>query len=315
MTMIDYINGKLSVSGNEEFYSASADELRVLLILLEQNRTPSPEEVAERAKVSVARAASAISYWESAGVIGTLDRRITYEFEARNEEEEAPSVEVARTIRNESLATLLTECATLLGKAALSDTEIKRIVELYERHALSEEYLITLLSDMCHSGKRVTIPYFAKKAVRLADDGIDTTEALVAYFTARDARLECENLYRSLIGEWQRALTDTERARLIRWTHEYAYGEEILRLAYNLATDAGAKRIPSYMDTLLTDWNAKNLRTPPACRADYDAGKPTHTTTERPNKKTNTRQGNFDPEEAFRLALERSYGNDNKEDC
>lgn len=313
MTMIDYINGKLSLSGNEEFYHASADELRVLLILLEQNRTPSPEEVAERAKVSVARAAAAISYWESAGVMGTLERRITYEFETRKEGED-PSVEVARTIRDESLAALLSECATLLGKVALNDSEIKRIVELYDRYGLSEEYLITLLSDMCASDKRVTVSYFAKKAARLSDEGIDTTEALVTYFAARDTRLEGERVYRSLIGEWQRALTDTERARLIRWTQEFAFGEEIMRLAYNLAADAGAKRIPPYMDKLLTDWNAKNLRTPTACRADYDAGKATYEKFEKPSKKTNTRQGNFDPEEAFRLALERSYGNDNKED-
>ncbi len=311
--MIDYINGKLSLSGNPEFYSASADELRVLLVLLEQNRTPSPEEVAERAKVSVARAASAISYWESAGVMGTLDRRITYEFESREVGEDT-SLEVARTIRDESLAALIAECAAMLGKAMLSDTEIKRIVELYDRYGLSEEYLVTLLSDMCQTDKRVSVSYFSKKAIRLAEDGVDTTEALVAYFTARDSRLEGERIYRSLIGEWQRALTDTERTRLIRWTQEYGFGEEIMRLAYNLATDAGAKRIPPYMDKLLTDWNGKNLRTPTACRADYEAGRESYEKSERPSKKSALRQGNFDPEEAFRLALERSYGNDNKED-
>ena len=313
MTMIDYINGKLSLTGNPEFYSASADELRVLLVLLEQNRTPSAEEVAERAKVSVARAASAISYWESAGVMGTLDRRVTYEFESREVGEDT-ALEVANTIRDESLAALIAECAAMLGKAMLSDTEIKRIVELYDRYGLSEEYLVTLLSDMCQTDKRVSISYFSKKAIRLAEDGIDTTEALVAYFTARDSRLEGERIYRSLIGEWQRALTDSERTRLIRWTQEYGYGEEIMRLAYNLATDAGAKRIPPYMDKLLTDWNGKNLRTPTACRADYEAGKQSYEKPEKPSKKNAPRQGNFDPEEAFRLALERSYGNDTKED-
>lgn len=313
--MIDYINGKLSVSGNAEFYSASADELRVLLILLEQNRTPSPEEMAERAGVSVARAASAISYWENAGVMGTLDRRITYEFEMRQDEEhEEASVEVARTIRDESLATLLSECATILGKVALNDAEIKRIVDLYDRYGLSEEYLITLLTHLCRDGERCSVNYFVHTARSLSEKGVHSIEDLGIHLVQRRQRLEGERIYRALIGDWKRALTETEGKYLTTWIGEYGFGEEILRLAYNLAVDAGASRIPTYMNKLLTVWYGKDLHTPTACRADYEAGRETYTKAEKPSKKNVTRQGNFDPEEAFRLALERSYGSDTKED-
>ena len=70
MNKLCYVTDFTDISDNECFKEASAGELRVLLVLAEYNKRPIDIHLlAELAGVSLARAKSAVSLCEAAGII------------------------------------------------------------------------------------------------------------------------------------------------------------------------------------------------------------------------------------------------------
>ena len=140
---ISYITAPLAVSDKEAFAEASKEELRVLLALIEcSGRANTAADIATLAQVSAARAGSALVFWEEAGVIRKAEhaQTITEEFEERLELgkiRETSALDTAKSIRNSALADMISECATLMQRAALNSAEIKELTALYEQYALS----------------------------------------------------------------------------------------------------------------------------------------------------------------------------------
>ena len=135
--MLNYTVLPLSVSKTEAFSEASRDELRVLLALIELNGiADSAEAVAKVAGTSVARASAALVFWQEAGVIAQKQNEgvtITEEFEEslrKGKISERKSVAVADTIRRENLASMIAECAALMKRSMLNNSEIKDITAL-----------------------------------------------------------------------------------------------------------------------------------------------------------------------------------------
>ena len=306
--MNDYINEGLSLLDRPEFYEATAEELRVLLVIKEHGGGMYTSELAKWAGVSHARAAAALTYWESAGLL-EKNRSITTEFDAGFGEGdlwEMKAVDAAKTIRDESLAELIEECARLLERPVLSSVEIKRIVELRDQYALSDEYIITLLTDLC-SRSNASVRSLCNYAVKYVGQGIEGVEQLNAYFAERDDRTDADIVLKSVMG-LRRKLTKTEAGRAHKWVKEFGYTREIIAAAYDLAPHDNERGTWTIMDKMLTVWHENNLRTEEECRTYYAAHKPTFDKKFTPKKKDAPRQGNFDPEDAFRRALERSYG-------
>lgn len=312
--MIDYINEELSLLDRPEFYEATAEELRVLLVIKESGKGLYTSEIAKWAGVSHARAASALTYWESAGLL-EKNRSITTEFTEGGRDEdlwEMKAVDAAKSIRDESLADLIEECARLLERPVLSPVEIKMIVELRDQYALSDEYIVTLLTDLC-SRSNASVRSLCKTAIKRINDGIETPDQLNAFIAERDEKTDADLIVRSVLGRMasNKRLSKTESARAKKWVKDFGYGREIIDTAYDLAPHDNEKGTWTVMDNLLTVWHENNLRTEEECRTYYAAHKPTFDNNSKktaPKKKDAPRQGNFDPEDAFRRALERSYG-------
>ena len=137
MPMIKYRTNRIRVIGNGAFAEASKEELRALLALIElQGEIDGVEELSEAAKISPARCKAALAFWEESGVISLDDGNpdIIEEFEERltqGEIDEVPATKVAESIRDESLASMINECAMFMKQPCLSNTDIKNITALH----------------------------------------------------------------------------------------------------------------------------------------------------------------------------------------
>lgn len=321
---ISYITAPLALSDKEAFTEASKEELRVLLALIESvGSLDSVSTLAARAQVSTARAGSALVFWEEAGVIRkrTDEQTITEEFEERLELgkiREVPAIDTARAIRDAALADMITECATLMKRAALNSTEIKELAALHEQYALSEEFIVTLAAYMAEHGK-LTVTRLTDKAIQLTEKEIDTPEALEAYITERESDSEAEREFRKLFGIYNRAPSKTEKECFKKWSRDYGYFTEIVGEAYDIAVTSATRGHLAYADKLLSRWFECNCRTLSECREQYEkdeAEKKSKKEAEKATKKKpeKERYGDFDPEEAFLKAIERSYGPQKKDD-
>ncbi len=333
--MIKYIITPLSVSNKEAFTEASREELRVLIALIECDGIfDSAEALAKRASVSKTRCSSALVLWEESEVIkksaesdGAVSASvsITEEFEDRLRKGEiAPedAADVAKTIRDNSLRDMISEISAIMKRSALNTEEIKSITALYMQYALSEEYIITLASFLAKEG-RLTATKLVNKAIALTEKEIDTLSSLVEYISNSESYSEAERLFRSIFGIYGRAVSKSEKEYFRKWSKDYGYYADIVGEAYDIAVSSVSRGYAKYADRLLTRWHEAGCKTLEECRSTYEKdsaekraefeAKRTSSHGAKSSKaeqKEKPRYGDFDVNEAFLAALERSYADD-----
>ncbi len=305
-----------AVCKSSAFFEASAEELRLLLAVMDYPAA-SADELASTAGISLARARSALALWESAGVIkeATLDGNIEEEFDGARLTEDADEisgVEAAREIRDCGLKHTIDECAVLLERPALHTDEIKKIVLLYTEYGLDEQFILTLLASLISKSKSVTVSMLQRRAKALFEKGINTSEKLDAYIAEKEEEIAGEMELRRALGIY-RPLTKSQRELARKWFTEYGYGLDIIGEAYDITVSNIDKASFAYMDKLLTRWFDSGCKTTADCKAKIDADRQEKAASKStPSKKKKEaekpRYGNFDPEEVFKRALERSYG-------
>ena len=317
----------------EEFAEASVHELRVLVALYESGGALDEDGFVARSGTSRARLTSALALWQELGVIAPADEketaeevsfwgsRVTEEFPERvtlGELEEESAADIARTIRNNKLAALFDECAAMMHKSMLTPAEIRRLSELSSQYELSEEYIATLAAHLAEENM-LSVGILVKRAITLVGQGVGSVEALADYIADRERERGELSEYRRIFGIYNRSLSKKEREYIERWSTEYAFGTEIVGMAYDISVMNTAKLSFAYMDKLLTDWHTAGCKTLADCERRYEehkreldaeAEKKRETANARrgtEKKKPVARFGDFDPEEAFRLALSRSF--------
>ncbi len=325
-------------SKTAEFSEASSHELKLLVALFESGGELDEEDFIEKSGVSRARLFSALALWQEAGVIepmseseasaevsfyGNLVREEFPERTVLGELEEESGADIARTIRSNKLAALFDECAALMHKTMLTPAEIRRISELSSQYELSEEY-IALLAAHLNEENMLSVGILVKRAITLVGRGVANVEALTEYIANREKEKSELYEYKRLFGIYNRTLSKTEREYIEKWSEEYTYGTEIVGMAYDITVLNTQKCSFRYMDKLLSDWHNADCKTLAECESRYEeykreldalAEEKRQKTENRrgAKKKTEKRYGDFDPEEAFRLALARSFSDSNSD--
>ena len=299
---------------NPAFTEASAEEMRVLLTLASLDGVPTEEsDIARMAGVSAARCRAAIAFWDGAGVLSiNKTQGIVEEFEERlvaGEIDEEPAIKVAETIRDDSLAMMLEECATLMGTPCLSNQEVANLTGLHRQYQLSAEYIVVLAAFLQSKGE-LTVRKLCNKAISLEKKGIVTADDLEKYIVSLDSGDEWE--FRRIIGIYNRNLSQAEKDLFKKWSEEYGFGATIVSEAYDIAAINTNGASLSYMDKVLTNWFDAGCKTVSECRAHSESERAKSKAAKSEKKYSKSRPetpryGNFDAHEAFLNAVERSF--------
>ena len=206
----------------------------------------------------------------------------------------------------------------LIG-STLPTADVKNITALYTQYALSPEYIVTLAAYLAEGGK-LTVRKLCNHAIRLAGTGCDTVEALESYIQNKSTESDTDWEFRRIFGIYNRNLSQSERSYFKKWSEEFGFSVAIVSEAYDRAVmnTQNGRRYMQYMDTVLTAWFNAGCKTVAECIAQSEAEKPKAASTE-PRRATSReaekpRYGDFDVHEAFKLALERSYGTSDEDE-
>ncbi len=311
------------------FTEASKEELRILLAIIAEKGNVDINLLAKLACVTPARAKASLVLWEEVGVI-TPDNEmetatITEEFTNSTSYDIADamtSIECAEMIRDNELASLISELERLMEKSSFSSGEVKLISALYTELTLSEEYILTLAVYMVEAKGRISVKRLADEAERLTKRGIDTAEALEVYFADKEKESGDMQEVKRMLGIYNRALSKKERELITKWFNEYNYSLEIIGEAFDITVINTGKLSLPYMDKLIKHWYENGAKSLNEVRTLVERERSQREYEEKPKTppriprapKERPRFGDFDANDVFEKVLARSYGNDDDEE-
>jgi DnaD/phage-associated family protein len=203
--------------------------------------------------------------------------------------------------------------------------EVKRVSSLSSQYGFSEEYIAMLMYHLSEKSV-LTVNRLINKAIKLADDNINTVEDLERYLEKAERENGEFNEIRRVLGIYDRFLSVSEEKYFRKWLYEYSFGAVVIALAYDYCVLNKGKKDLRYMESLMKDWHDAGCKTEADCRdryeqrrAEQDKAASEKRAAEKKNyskpEREKPRYGNFDAEEAFRLALARSFpGDENDEE-
>ena len=318
----------IPVSELELFRDASAEELRVLIAIQDRAGMFSDSDIIGLTGVSKARFLSALALWQEAGAIIPVlsgdENCIVDEFATDFISEdfyEESAKEIAKEIRDNSLREMMEECSRMLHKSELSALEMKLLVALNSQYALIPEYILLLASYLSEKGCFTVFKLF-NRAKNLSNNGVETVDELEEYIKRSERAKTLHSQIKNLFGIFNRNLNKKEKDYLTKWTEEYGYDIPIITAAFDMLP-AGAQMSFGYIDKILADWHENKCSTVAECEQRHriylkekESSKEAAPVARaaRAHKKTTPRYGDFDPDEAFRRALARTYGESGSED-
>ena len=141
-------------------------------------------------------------------------------------------------------------------------------------------------------------------------------EALCVYIEDAKSENGTDKEFRRLFGIWNRKLSRADREYFRRWSEDFGYSTEIVGEAYGIMTANNASGGVSlkYIDTILTHWHEAGCKTVAQCRAEEERSRAEKAEKNggkigRKKPEAKPKFVDFDVEDAFQRALQRSYGN------
>ena len=305
--------------------AADAASLRVLLWLASDVSLAQKEaQLARLAGVKPDEVRRAIAFWCEQGVLtrdaeGTGNKvQKTKKKEAATADASEQTLPAARVLeraielpnytsteladileKRESFRLLLVEAQNIVGRVFnTADTNV--LVGLSDHLGMSDESILTFLSH-CRRIEKTQMRAIERYAIKLADRGISTPEALEEEFCAVEAMRTLEGKVRAMFGMKSRSLTKKEEAFLRAW-NEYGYGEEIISVAYELTVNATGEASLPYANSILKRWHEEGLDTLERIRESLEKRE-----TDAGAESSPILGNSFDTDAIFEAALSRSF--------
>ena len=303
-----------SLAGRNALKEASADDLRVLLCLIETEGKANDDSLADAVGCSKGRVRASLEYWIDCGVIeqgqkSEGKKKKAKALRAPSELSSMTGEETADIVRRRDLSALIDEAETLYGKV-FNTAEISVIAGLSEQLELEDGYILVLLAWCIGKGKK-SLRYAEKTAFSLYEEGVDSLAALEEYISKKAAAASGIGQLRRMFGIGERALTKREDETFTRWLTDYGYGIEILGIAYDITVNTSGKASVAYADKIISKWYTAGCRSEGDIEKLIERERQSFAAKPSPKKQSaqaETSAGSFDTDEFFSRALERSYG-------
>lgn len=267
-------------------------QLKTLLLMLRYpQETATPEQIAQKLKITSADAQDHLLYWAEQGVISLCSDEQNKSVEKMPEPEKTlPKAEPAanpstqhtaptgqKIITNtrvrlsasdinrmaqkdSNVPLLLQETQLLLGRE-LTPSQTGLVMELYSEYGLSPQYIFTLINYCVSNGKR-SMNYIGTVAASWMEKGITTVEQAEAEIERLQEAHSREAQVKSIIGIRDRNLSTSQKALVGRWFEEYQMSTDMIRLAFDKMVDNTGKVSFPYMDKMMQNWHNQGLKTP-----------------------------------------------------
>lgn len=310
----------LPTAAAAHFDKATKKDIRILFELAAEplcaiDAEAACKAISERINVSPDEIGAAVAFWRGTGVLLAVEDQ-----EQPPAQETAPapaqaaptaptrivtdrgmpvysSEELSGVLeRRKGLASLIDDCQRTFGKI-FNTGEVSVVAGMVDYLGFDGEYILLLLAH-CVRMEKKSLRYAEKMAITLHDEGITDAVHLEERLHRIEVMATATGKLRSLFGISSRALTTKEKGMIENWLCNMQYGDDVLKLAYEITVDAIGKASIPYANTILERWFAEGYKTLEDVQnaiADY-------------KRKKNDNSASFNVDDFFEAALKRTYG-------
>lgn len=287
--------------------NASAEELRVLLLLASDASLASDEErLAEKAGIGPAELEKALERWISSGILSPSAPGAASAAPKKKARATAALSDALPKYSTDELGTLLenrSEYRELIDgcqsvfKKIFNTTEISIIVGMTEYLGLTPDCILLLFAH-CGKLEHRSVRTVEKLAIKLHDEGVTEADALAERLCAMEETAKAETNIRKIFGISSRAFTAKEKKLVAKWVSEYKYDFEMISRAYDLTVDSTQKPSIPYAAAIIDRWHAEGIKTVDDIERDIEEHR----------KKTSSADdasSSFDTDDFFAAAIKR----------
>lgn len=171
-------------------------------------------------------------------------------------------------LHDQKLSDLCTMAQEMLGKT-LNNPDIETLYWIYDHLGLSTEVIMMLL-EYCVSKNNSNMNYIEKVAISWHEKGITTMEEADRFINEEQEDKSYFSELKKLLGITSRPLSKTEEAYLSEWKDNYSMSSEMVALAYEYCIMRIGRLSFQYMDSIIKNWNKKNIHTIEAAERDQE---------------------------------------------
>lgn len=160
---------------------------------------------------------------------------------------------------NEKIDYMFKQAEKILGRL-LTTNDLELLYSFVDWLGLPVEVVIMLLNYAAKL-KKTDKRYLEVLAIDWADREINTYEAAEAYIKEMEEVHSAEWKIRSILGIYDRALTQTEKKYIKSWTQDKKYSPELVSEAYERTVNSTGKLSFAYMNKILLNWGDQGYKT------------------------------------------------------
>ncbi len=316
---LKYKNGQVPENLGELLANADEQDLRILVALImsaDENGTVSEEiSLGDMLGLEKPEVDASLKFWRGAGIIGAQRSTKTAKTKKTAEKSEIQSAHRGGAIERSKVISSYTtdELATILEKRRglsqfideaqrvsgmiFNSNDIGIIIGLVERFGFEEEAVLHILAYLTKIGKK-GVRKAELIAIDFYDEGITTAAGVAERIAIIERSSETIYKIKQLFGIGSRELSTLEKTLFDKWTQKYAYGIDVIRMAYDITVDRTQKPLPKYAGSILENWHSEGLRTADQINA-YEQSKRQGASNEDTTK-------SYDLDDFFEAALRRS---------
>ena len=246
--------------------SGSGDAALLYLYLLKTGGTYDAAQAARALRWEPSRADAALSLLN--GMALAADKPSGPPPKTLPEPPEYSSADINRELENKdsSFPALVQEVQKRLGKV-LSTNDLKGLYAIYDFSGLPPEVILLAVNWTVEehqrkygAGRMPRMPQIQREAFRWKERGVDTAEGAEAHLKRLTLLRERSTQILALLDIRDRPPVAKEKEYIQSWI-DMGLSDELIRQAYEKTVMQTQKLSWSYMNSILTDWHNKGIRT------------------------------------------------------
>lgn len=259
---------------------ASPNAIKVLLYILRQGKVSFDiSSVSSALSLNENEVSDAVIYWCGAGIFSSADstEKLLGINEATSVSKAIPqeksrkanrivrpdysAEDVAESLeKREDLKYLLSRAEEIFARP-LSNSAIMTLFTLCDWEGISAD-IICMVMERCLKENKLSMSHIASEARRWNEDGIKTLSQADEYIIELDMRKSMYGQVRSAFGIGPRNFSKKERDFIDSWRKDFGFGIDMITLAFDACVNAKGVMSFSYINSILRNWNDKDIRTP-----------------------------------------------------